>query len=97
MIAESLNIPKSVVLRILKEDMVKKKLCAWIVPQPLTPEQREDRVISCHNIIVMGDTDKKVLNPLKPELNPICYFLALLGAHHFLHVSGIRVKLLTLR
>ena len=35
-------------------------------------------------------------NPLKPELNPICYLLALL-AHHFLHVSRIRVKLLTLR
>ena len=35
-------------------------------------------------------------NPLKPELNPICYFLALL-AHHFLHVSRIRVKSLTLR
>jgi len=37
------------------------------------------------------------VNPLKPELNPICYLLALLGAHHFLHVSRIRVKLLTLR
>ena len=37
------------------------------------------------------------LNPLKPELNPICYLLALLGAHHFIHVSRIRVKLLTLR
>jgi len=37
------------------------------------------------------------LNPLKPELNPICYLLALLEAHHFLHVSSIRVKLLTLR
>jgi len=37
------------------------------------------------------------LNPLNPELNPICYLLALLGAHHFLHFSRIRVKLLTLR
>ena len=36
-------------------------------------------------------------NPLKPELNPISYLLELLGAHHFLHVSRIRVKLLTLR
>jgi len=36
-------------------------------------------------------------NPLNPELNPICYLLALLGAHHFLHVSKIRVKLLTFR
>ena len=34
-------------------------------------------------------------NPLNPELNPICYLLALLGTHHFLHVSRIRVKLLT--
>ena len=31
-------------------------------------------------------------NPLKPELNPICYLLALLGAHHFLHVGRIRVS-----
>ena len=36
-------------------------------------------------------------NPLNSELNPICYLLALLGAHHFLHVSRIRVKLLTFR
>jgi len=36
-------------------------------------------------------------NPLNRELNPICYFLALLGAHHFLHLSRIRVKLLTFR
>ena len=36
-------------------------------------------------------------NLLNPELNPICYLLALLGAHHFLHVSRIRVKLLTFR
>ena len=38
---------------------------------------------------------EKSLNPLNPELNPICYLLALL-AHHFLHVSKIRVKSLTL-
>ena len=37
------------------------------------------------------------LNPLKPELNSIFYLLALLGAHHFLHVNRIRVKLLTFR
>ena len=36
------------------------------------------------------------INPLNPELNPICYLLALLGAHHFLHVSRIRVKSLTI-
>ena len=41
--------------------------------------------------------EKNMLNPLKPELNPICYLLALLGTHHFLHVSRIRVKLLTFK
>jgi len=35
-------------------------------------------------------------NPSNAELNPICYLLALLD-HHFLHVSRIRVKSLTLR
>jgi len=58
MIAESLNIPKIVLLRILKEDLGKRKLCARFIPQSLTPEQREDRVTSCQAIIAMGDADK---------------------------------------
>jgi hypothetical protein len=41
------------------------------------------------------DSSISLLNPLNPELNPICYLLALL-AHHFLHVSRIRDKSLTL-
>jgi hypothetical protein len=32
------------------------------------------------------------LNPLKVELNPICHPLALLGAHHIFHVSGLGVN-----
>jgi len=40
---------------------------------------------------------RETVNPLNPELNPICYLLAILGAHNFLHVSRIRVKLLTFR
>jgi hypothetical protein len=31
-------------------------------------------------------------NPLNAELNSICHLLALLGAHHILHVSRIRVN-----
>jgi len=42
-------------------------------------------------------SNRNWINPLNPELNPICYLLTLLGAHHFLHVSRIRVKSLTLR
>jgi len=33
-----------------------------------------------------------LLDPLNAELNPICDQLALLGAHHIFHVSGLRVK-----
>ena len=34
----------------------------------------------------------KNINPLNAELNPICHLLALAGAHHFVHVSRVRVK-----
>jgi hypothetical protein len=34
-----------------------------------------------------------LFNPLNVQLNPICHLLALLGAHHILHVSRIRAKL----
>jgi len=57
MIAESLNIPKTVVLRVLKEDLGKRKLCARFVSHSLTPEQRKDRVASCQDIIAMADVD----------------------------------------
>jgi hypothetical protein len=33
-----------------------------------------------------------IINPLNTKLNPICHLLALLGAHHILHVSRIWVK-----
>jgi hypothetical protein len=31
-------------------------------------------------------------NPLNAELNPIRHLLALVGGHHFVHVSRIRVN-----
>jgi hypothetical protein len=34
-------------------------------------------------------------NLLNTELNPSCHLLALLGAHHILHVSRIRIKFLS--
>ena len=39
----------------------------------------------------------KCINPSNAELNPICHVLALLGAHHILHVSRIRVNKLSQR
>jgi hypothetical protein len=32
-----------------------------------------------------------LINPLNAELNPICHLLALVGTHHILHVSRVRV------
>ena len=37
--------------------------------------------------------DSKI-NPLNAELNPTCHLPALVGAHHILHVSRVRVKLM---
>jgi len=58
MIAESSNIPKTLLVRLLKEDLEKRKLCARFVPHSLTPGQREYRVTSGQDIIVMADADK---------------------------------------
>ena len=46
------------------------------------------------NISLISHTFYKtrLFNPLNPKLNPICYLLALLGAQHILHVSGIGVN-----
>jgi len=32
------------------------------------------------------------VNPLNAELNPICHLRALLGTHHILHISKLRVS-----
>jgi hypothetical protein len=34
----------------------------------------------------------QIINPLNAELNPFYHLLALLGAHHILHISRVRVK-----
>ena len=47
--------------------------------------------------LVIASRENSEFNPLNPELNPICYLLALLEAHNFLHIIRIRVKLLTFR
>jgi len=45
---------------------------------------------------MLTDIVSFVFNRLNAELNPICHLLALLGAHHILHVSRIRVNRLTM-
>jgi len=45
-----------------------------------------------HNMNCLRVSNNFEINPLNAELNPICHLLALLGAHHILHVSRIRVN-----
>ena len=44
-------------------------------------------VMTCEN-----DHHLQLLNPLQAELNPVCHLLTLLGTHHILHISRIRVN-----
>ena len=46
----------------------------------------------CKCVLPPGDNPIAV-DPSNAELNPICCLLALLGVHHFLHVSRIRVNI----
>ena len=70
MTTEYLNTPKTVVLRILKGDLGKGKLCARFVPQSLIPEQREDQIASFQDIIAMADADNFFLTKLLREMRP---------------------------
>ena len=46
-----------------------------------------------YSVINVIKVSKQRHYSVKDELNPVCHFLALLGAHHILHVFKIRVKL----
>jgi len=65
----------------------------WVPAQrlPVIRTGTRTRTRHRHSRYLISCTGTKI-NPLKPELNPICYLLALLGDHHFLHVSRIRVS-----
>ena len=45
----------------------------------------------------MSNSRAKGLTLQTPSLNPTCHLLALLGAHHIFHISGLRVKQFEIR
>ena len=47
---------------------------------------------STHTLIHSITHMNIIFNPLNAELNPICHLLALVGSHHILHVSRVRVN-----
>jgi len=67
MITESLNIPKTVILRILKEDLGKRELCAHFVPHSLTPEEREDRASSSSSFSSSSSSGPGAYAPDAPQ------------------------------
>jgi hypothetical protein len=45
------------------------------------------------NVIFLENTFREAFKlNLTAEVNPICHLLALLGAHHILHVSGVTLN-----
>jgi len=60
------------------------------------PESPCVRLPACLLVVAAKRLSKTRANLkiLKAQLNPICHLLTLLGAHHILHVSRIRVNYL---
>jgi len=52
----------------------------------------ENKIFQMH-FKILQEVATTFVNPLNAKLNPICHLLALLGDHHILHISRIRVKL----
>ena len=72
--------------------------CNWLFPHSFLEHFCSDgnHRISSIKLMLLNPTTYYVyrqFNPLNAELNPIYHLLALLGAHHILHVSRVRVNM----
>jgi len=65
MLGDEVNIGKDTVRKIVVEDLRKWKICSRFVPHSLTPEQKDQRIAACRDLIVTADSDpdffKKIL------------------------------------
>jgi hypothetical protein len=59
------------------------------IAKRMLPPPSQNTVGVCKQITLLI---RYYINPLNAELNPICHLLALLVAHHILHVSRITVN-----
>jgi len=65
----------------------------------MVPPHNQSTVGACNQITLLilyyiSSRQVILLNPSNTKLNSICHLLALLGVHHILHVSRIRVKVI---
>jgi len=58
MIADRLNIGKETVHWIVTEDLGKRKICARFVPHALTAEQKQERIVYCQDLLLMGQDER---------------------------------------
>jgi len=58
MIADRLNIGEETVRRIVTEDLGKRKICARFVPHALTTKQKQERVVYCQELLLMGQDER---------------------------------------
>jgi len=56
-IADRLNIGKETVRRIVTEGLEKRKIYARFVPHALTTEQKQERVVYCQDLLLMGQDE----------------------------------------
>ena len=54
MIADYLSIGKETVRLIVTENLGKRKLCARFVPHALTKEQKQECVVNCQDLLLVG-------------------------------------------
>jgi len=57
-IVDRLNIGKETVRRIVTEDLGKGNICARFVPHTLTTEQKQERVVYCQDLLLMGQDER---------------------------------------
>jgi len=62
LMADILGIPRTVALRILREDLKKRKLCSKFVPHALTRDQTDERVAACQDLLNMINSDQNFLD-----------------------------------
>ena len=66
LIADTLGIQKTVVLRILREDL-KNENCSRSVPHALTREQMDEQVAAYQDLLNMINSDKNFLDKVKHD------------------------------
>jgi len=70
LIADTMGIPKTVVLRILREDLKKRKLHSRFVPHEPTREQMDERVAAWQDLSNMTNGDKNFLEKVIARRRP---------------------------